>query len=69
MKKKYRAALAVGLCMGILAVIQQTPENSIVKQKNADNIKKYETSKGSIQEMVQRQSGMLIKLLMKTAYL
>lgn len=53
MKKKYRAALAVGLCMGILAGCQQTPENSIVKQKNADNIKKYETSKGSIQEMVQ----------------
>ena len=53
MKKKYRAALAAGLCMGILAGCQQTPENSIVKQKNADNIKKYETSKGSIQEMVQ----------------
>lgn len=53
MKKKYITVTAVLLCVSMLAGCQETPENSIVKQKGADNIEAYESSEGSLQEMVQ----------------
>lgn len=53
MKKKYRAALAAGLCISVLTGCQETPGSSIVKQKGAENIKEYASAEGSIQEMVQ----------------
>ena len=53
MKKKYITVPAVLLCVSMLAGCQETPENSIVKQKGADNIEAYESAEGSLQEMVQ----------------
>ena len=52
MKRKYITVPAALLCISILAGCQETPENSIVKQKGSDNIKEYESSEGSIHDMV-----------------
>ncbi|MCI8485391.1 MAG: hypothetical protein HFH41_13795 [Lachnospiraceae bacterium] len=43
MKKKYITGIAAGLCISILAGCQETPENSIVKQKGTESIKEYES--------------------------
>ena len=41
MKQKYMAAIAAALAIGFLAGCQETPENSIVKQKGADKAQEY----------------------------
>lgn len=43
MKKKIISLLAACLCVSILAGCQKTPEESIVRQKGAANIKEYES--------------------------
>lgn len=43
MKKKYIAGIATGLCISILTGCQETPENSIVKQKGTESIREYES--------------------------
>ncbi|MCI8484423.1 MAG: hypothetical protein HFH41_08800 [Lachnospiraceae bacterium] len=43
MKKKFMIIAVTGICIGILSGCQETPKNSIVKQKSADNIKNYES--------------------------
>lgn len=52
MRKNYKAILAAGLCISILTGCQETPQNTIVKQKGADNIKEYESAEGKIKDMV-----------------
>ncbi len=44
MKKRYASILAAGLCVSILAGCQETPKDSIVKQKGAANVKEYESA-------------------------
>ncbi len=44
MKKKYISIIAAGLCISILAGCQETPKDTIVKQKGADTIKSYESA-------------------------
>ncbi len=57
--KTFMGIFAVGLCISLLAGCQETPKNSIIKQKSSDNIKNYEsneenqgTQEGKINEMV-----------------
>ena len=45
MKKKIALILIVGLCSSILTGCQETPEESIVKQKGTANVKEYESAK------------------------
>lgn len=52
MKQKYMAAIAAALAIGFLAGCQETPENSIVKQKGADKAQEYESASTSVKEMV-----------------
>lgn len=52
MKKKYTVILAAGLCISILAGCQETPKNTIVKQKDAGNVSEYESAEGNIKDMV-----------------
>lgn len=55
MKKKYIFMIAAGLCLTILAGCQETPKDTIVKQKGADNIKSYESAEetgSSLQETI-----------------
>ncbi len=52
MKQKYMAAIAATLAIGFLAGCQETPENSIVKQKGADKAQEYESASTSVKEMV-----------------
>lgn len=44
MKKKYISVIAAGLCVAMFAGCQETPKDSIVKQKGADSIKSYESA-------------------------
>ncbi len=44
MKKRFVSILAAGLCASILAGCQETPKESIVKQKGAANVKEYESA-------------------------
>lgn len=44
MKKKYISMIAAGLCISVLAGCQETPKDTIVKQKGADSIKSYEST-------------------------
>lgn len=44
MKKKYISIIAAGLCITMFAGCQETPKDSIVKQKGADAIKSYESA-------------------------
>ena len=52
MKKKYTAILAAGLCLSMLAGCQETPKNTIVRQKGADSVNEYESAEGTIKDMV-----------------
>lgn len=52
MKKRYMTVLAAGLCISILTGCQETPQNTIVKQKGADNVKEYESAEGKVKDMV-----------------
>lgn len=55
-KKKCKVVLVAGLCGILLAGCQETPKSSIIKQKSAVNIKKYETieiAEGDIKNIVQ----------------
>lgn len=47
MKKRFVPILAAGLCVSILAGCQETPKESIVKQKGAANVKEYESAEQS----------------------
>lgn len=44
MKRKYAAAMAAVLCFGLLTGCQETPDNTIVREKGADKIKQYESA-------------------------
>ncbi len=44
MRKKYISVIAAGLCVAMFAGCQETPKDSIVKQKGADSIKSYESA-------------------------
>ena len=44
MKKKYSSLIAAGLCLAMLTGCQETPKDSIVKQKGAGAIKSYESA-------------------------
>lgn len=44
MKKKHMIIMTAGICIGLLSGCQETPKDSIVKQKSADNIKNYESA-------------------------
>lgn len=52
MKKKHIAILAAVLCIGILSGCQETPGNTIVKQKGADSVKEYESVEDKIKDML-----------------
>lgn len=52
MKKNYMAMIAAALTISLLTGCQETPKNSIVKQKGADNIQEYESASSSIKEML-----------------
>lgn len=48
MKKRYISMIAAGLMAAILAGCQETPKETIVKQKGADSIKSYESMEESV---------------------
>lgn len=43
-RKRWGTVFISILCMGLLAGCQETPEDTIVRQKKSDNIKKYESN-------------------------
>lgn len=47
MKRKYVAVMTTVLCLGLLAGCQETPENTIVREKGADNVKEYDSAENS----------------------
>lgn len=52
MNKKYLTAIAAALTVTLLTGCQETPKDSIVKQKGADNMQGYESASGTLREMI-----------------
>ena len=57
MKKKWIQMIAAGLCFTMLVGCQETPKDSIIKQKGASNIKNYESEKESNEEPERTQES------------
>ncbi len=68
MKKKYISMLAAGLCITMLTGCQETPKDTIVKQKGADAVKSYESAETATDGLLRESLGAPMHYTNKASY-